>query len=143
MTSQYTIRTINLPEFSRHAVGFDRMFADLERVFTAGKDNYPPYNLVQLEEDKFAIEVAVAGFKKEEIEVEVEDAVLTVKGEHKPDDDRTFLHKGISSRNFKRTIALAEHVEVRGAKIEDGILTISLERVVPEERKPKRIAIAD
>lgn len=144
MTAHYTIRTINLPEFARNAVGFDRMFADLERVFNSPKENnYPPYNLVKLGGDRFVIEVAVAGFRKDEIEIEVHDSVLTISGERRVNDDREFLHKGISSRDFERKIALAEYVEVRGAKIEDGILTVELERVVPEGQKPKRIAIAD
>jgi molecular chaperone IbpA len=118
------------------------MFDDLLRTSQANT-NYPPYNIVKHGDDNFAIELAVAGFKDGEINIQVERNQLTVKGEQAIDLDNQieYLHRGISARSFSRTWTLADHVEVAGAKSENGILTISLERKVPEEQKPKSIAI--
>jgi molecular chaperone IbpA len=118
------------------------MFEDLNRTFANSKDNYPPHNIVQLDETNFLIEVAVAGFKQSEIDVELKDNLLTVKGERvKEEAEVEYLHKGISNRNFTRTFPLAENVEVRTATVENGILAVKLELVVPEEKKAKKIAI--
>jgi molecular chaperone IbpA len=118
------------------------MFDELLRS-SQSNTNYPPYNIVKHGDDNFAIELAVAGFKDGEINIEVERNQLTVKGEQAIDLDNQveYLHRGISARSFSRTWTLADHVEVAGAKSENGILTISLERKVPEEQKPKSIAI--
>lgn len=145
--TQYSIHTIDLPALARHAIGFDRMFEELNRSFANGQrsDNYPPHNVIQLDDTHYVIEVAVAGFHEEELDVELKDNVLTVKGEH--DRPKTegeapkYLHKGIGTRNFVRNFPLAENVEVRGATVKNGILTVALELVVPEEQKPKKIAI--
>lgn len=142
--TQFTLRTFDLPSLHRHAIGFDRMFEELNRTFAASKDNYPPHNIVQLDETHFVIEVAVAGFKESEVDVELKDNLLTVKGEQVKDEDKPeveYLHKGISTRNFTRTFPLAENVEVRAATVENGILAIALERIIPEEKKAKKIAI--
>lgn len=140
--TQFTLRTFDLPTLHRHAIGFDRMFEDLNRTFANSKDNYPPHNIVQLDETNFLIEVAVAGFKQSEIDVELKDNLLTVKGERAKDETEVeYLHKGISNRNFTRTFPLAENVEVRTATVENGILAVKLELVVPEEKKAKKIAI--
>lgn len=140
--TQFTLRTFDLPALHRHAIGFDRMFEDLNRTFANSKDNYPPHNIVQLDETNFLIEVAVAGFKQSEIDVELKDNLLTVKGERVKDETEVeYLHKGISNRNFTRTFPLAENVEVRTATVENGILAVKLELVVPEEKKAKKIAI--
>jgi molecular chaperone IbpA len=140
--TQFTLRTFDLPSLHRHAIGFDRMFEDLNRTFANSKDNYPPHNIVQLDETNFLIEVAVAGFKQSEIDVELKDNLLTVKGERVKDETEVeYLHKGISNRNFTRTFPLAENVEVRTATVENGILAVKLELVVPEEKKAKKIAI--
>jgi molecular chaperone IbpA len=118
------------------------MFDELLRTSQANT-NYPPYNIVKHGDDNFAIELAVAGFKDGEINIQVERNQLTVKGEQSVDLDSQveYLHRGISARSFSRTWTLADHVEVAGAKSENGILVISLERKVPEEQKPKSIAI--
>jgi molecular chaperone IbpA len=118
------------------------MFDDLLRTSQANT-NYPPYNIVKHGDDNFAIELAVAGFKDGEINIQVERNQLTVKGEQAIDLDNQieYLHRGISARSFSRTWTLADHVEVAGARSENGILTISLERKVPEEQKPKSIVI--
>lgn len=142
MTNQLTLRSLDIPSIHKFAVGFDNMFDELLRTSQANT-NYPPYNIVKHGDDNFAIELAVAGFKDGEINIQVERNQLTVKGEQAVDLDNQveYLHRGISARSFSRTWTLADHVEVAGAKSENGILTISLERKVPEEQKPKSIAI--
>ena len=142
MTNTLTLRSLDIPSIHKFAVGFDNMFDELLRS-SQSNTNYPPYNIVKHGDDNFAIELAVAGFKDGEINIEVERNQLTVKGEQAVDLDNQieYLHRGISARSFSRTWTLADHVEVAGAKSENGILTISLERKVPEEQKPKSIAI--
>jgi molecular chaperone IbpA len=138
------ITTFDLPTLTRHAVGFDRMFNELNRTFASSKTdgNYPPHNVVQLDDTHYQIEVAVAGFAENELDVELKDGLLTVRGQQEnKDNEITYLHKGIGTRNFVRTFPLAEHVEVRGATVKNGILSIALEMVVPEEEKAKKIAI--
>lgn len=121
-------------------VGFERMFDELARTATATTNsNYPPHNIVKIDEDNYLIEIAVAGFKKEDIDIQLKDSILTVKG--KKEDARTYSHKGISSRDFTRAFTLGEYVQVNGANLEDGILAIQLERVVPEEERPRVIEI--
>lgn len=144
--TDFHIRTLDLPALhnalTRQAIGFDQMFEQLHRAVGRSENNYPPHNVIQLDDTHFVIEVAVAGFKENEIDVELKDNVLTIKGERVKDDEGpTYLHKGISTRNFTRQFPLAENVEVRGATVENGILAIALEMIVPEENKPKKIAI--
>lgn len=135
-----TLRSLDIPTIHKFAVGFDSMIDELLRT-TNQTTNYPPYNIVKYADDKFAIELAIAGFVDEDIEVSVEKNQLTIKGEKPGQEVRQYVHHGISSRSFVRTWTLAEHVEVTGAKMQDGILVVNLERVVPEEQKPKRIQI--
>lgn len=142
--TQFTLHTIDLPSLHRHAVGFDSLFEQLNRTFANSKTdgNYPPHNVVRLDETHYVIELAVAGFAESEIDVELKENVLTVCGERaKKDNEIEYLHKGISARNFVRTFPLAEHIEVRGATVQNGILAIALEQMVPEEQKAKKIAI--
>ena len=142
--TQFSIHTIDLPALHRHAIGFDNLFETLNRTFANSKvdGNYPPHNVVKLDETHYVIELAVAGFAENEIDLELTENVLTVKGERvKPETEIEYLHKGISARNFTRTFPLAEHVEVRGATVQNGILAIALEQVVPEEQKAKKIQI--
>jgi molecular chaperone IbpA len=145
--TQLQIHTLDLPTFvnqiHRQAIGFDSLFDQLNRQFANSKsDNYPPHNVVKLDDTHYVIEVAVAGFAEDEIDVELKENVLTVKGEQeKKETEVEYLHKGISARNFVRTFPLAEHIEVRGATVKNGILAIALEQVVPEEDKPKKIQI--
>jgi molecular chaperone IbpA len=139
------LRSLDIPSIHKFAVGFDSMFDELLRHTNSQTNtNYPPYNVVKHSEDNFTIELAVAGFKNGDIEVEVEKNQLTVKGEQSVDIDNKveYLYRGISARNFSRTWTLADHVEVTGAEAIDGILRINLERIVPEEQKPKKIAIS-
>ena len=142
--TQFQLSTLDLPNLRRHAIGFDQLFNDLNRTFTAGQQgNYPPYNVIQTAENNFAVEIAVAGFSEEDLDVELKDNILTVKGERKVVDapEVEYLHRGIGARDFVRTFTLAEHLEVRGATVINGILSVSLERVVPEAEKPRKIAI--
>ena len=102
---------------------------------------YPPYNIERTNENTYRITVAVAGFGDKDLNVEVRDGVLSVTGKREDGDKPSYLHHGIAGRAFERRFQLAEHVEVRGAKLENGLLHVDLERVVPEEKKPRRIQI--
>ena len=143
MTKTLTLRSLDSPAIHKFGIGFDSLFDDLTRMTSQQSLNYPPYNIVKQTDDTFYIEVATAGFSEGEIEVNLDNRVLTIKGQVARDDDATYeyLHRGISSRDFVREFTLAEHVEVVNASQKDGILKIYLERVVPEEKKPKTIAI--
>lgn len=145
--TQFEIRTLDLPAvLNRQAIGFDRMFNELNRTFAnARQDNYPPHNVIELDETHFVIEVAVAGFKESELDVEFKDQKITIRGQKADEADVPeirYQHKGISTRNFERTFPLAEHLEIRGATVQNGILAIALELVIPEEKQPKKIPIS-
>ena len=129
-----------------YAVGFDRTFDRLFDYVThqAESTGYPPYNIQKTEDFKFEIEMALAGFDKKDINIEVAEGVLTVKSikdKDKGATDEYTVYKGISQRNFTRKFTLADEVVVNGAKLENGMLTIELERIVPEEKKPKMITV--
>ena len=141
MTKTLTLRSLDIPSIHKFGIGFDNMFDELMRMNSQQSLNYPPYNIVKNTEDSFDIQVAVSGFSEGEVEVNLDNRVLTVKGQKKEDLVAEYLHKGISTRDFVREFTLAEHVEVINASQKDGILTIQLERIVPEEKKPKAIAI--
>jgi molecular chaperone IbpA len=139
-----SLRSLDIPTIHKFGIGFDRIFDELVNATAIqSQTNYPPYNVVKHNEDSFSIEMAVAGFKSGEVEVEVEKNQLVVRGEKSVnlDEKREYLHRGISARSFVRSWILGEHVEVKSAIVEDGVLTIVLERVIPEEDKPKKIAI--
>ncbi|MEL6374981.1 MAG: Hsp20 family protein [Pseudomonadota bacterium] len=129
----------------RSTVGFDRLFKLLDTVGGLEREQttYPPYNIEQVGENAYRISMAVAGFSRDEIAVEVKEAALTVKGEHADngDQDRQFLHRGIAARSFERRFQLADHMEVKGADLKDGLLHIDLERNVPERLKARTIEI--
>jgi molecular chaperone IbpA len=125
------------------AIGFDRTLQLLERADVQSNSNYPPYNIVKVDEENFQIELAVAGFNKKEISISKEKEVLIVMGKQKDQGNaREFVHQGLSSRNFTRKFTLADDIVVKGADMKDGILSVSLERVIPEEDKPKEIKIS-
>ncbi|MCC5996317.1 MAG: Hsp20 family protein [Oceanicaulis sp.] len=139
------MRTVDFSPLYRTIVGFDRL-ADM--IDTAAKQEtgvaYPPYNIEQVGEHEYVIELAVAGFSESDIDVEVQENVLTVAGKRtngQSQDSRNYLHRGIAERSFERRFHLADHVQVREARLENGLLTIRLEREVPEAMKPRRIAI--
>jgi len=147
MTRELTLRSLDIPSIHKFAVGFDNIFDEMLRINAQQSNtNYPPYNIVKRSEDIFVIELAVAGFNEGDIKITLEKNVLTIKGEQtvsldELEKDVEYVHRGISARNFDRVFTLAEYVEVIGAKAENGILTIELERQVPEEQKPKTVAI--
>jgi len=131
---------------ARALVGFDRMFDDMERRFANQiNNNYPPHNIIKTGDNDYLIQVAVAGFSKTEITVELEDNHLTIKGESQTTEyhPEQYLHRGLASRDFTKVFPLAEHIEVKGAQIENGILTVMLERIVPEELKPRVIEVVE
>jgi molecular chaperone IbpA len=140
-----TLTKFDLTPFHRATVGFDRVFDILDRQFANSvSTTYPPYNIIKEGEDSYKIEIAVAGFREDELDITVKDYSLTVIGEQKRDENvegLTYLHKGISARNFTRSFTLGDHVEVKNATVQNGLLVVSLEREVPEAAKPKKIAI--
>ena len=142
------------------SVGFDDVFDHFESMFDGPTisigSNYPPYNIVKTGDNKFDIEVALAGFNKKDIDVTSENGMLTIEskvksvmndsiglkdGEDKPREDEHMIHKGISKRYFKKSFTIADDVEVKGAELKDGLLRVSLERIVPESKKPRTIDI--
>jgi len=127
--------------FPRSAfVGFDHIFKELEEMTKHASDHYPPHNIIKDEDMKYRIEIATAGFKEEELSVELKDGILEVNGDHTP-RGLEFIHKGISTRKFHRSFRLSEYTQVTGASLENGILAIHLEVVLPEEKKPRKIEI--
>ncbi len=122
-------------------IGFNR---DLGRLNSAHKTNttsYPPYDLIKLNQDTYRLSLAIAGFTKEDIDVTVDNGTLIIKGEITDATDAEVVHKGIASRKFVRSFALGEYMEVTGAELKDGMLHINVDRIVPEEKKPKAIKI--
>ena len=132
------------------SIGFDDMFDQFESLLGNGglsaQSNYPPYNIRKAGKDKYAIEVAVAGFNKDDVEVEYEDNLLTVKTKKvdkavEKDMDGEIIHRGISQRSFSRSFTIADDIKVEGAEIKDGLLKINCEKIVPEQKKRKLIPI--
>ena len=121
-------------------VGFDHLFNELDHVTRHANDHYPPHNILKTGETDYLIELAVAGFSKDELTIEVKDRTLTVCGEH-VSKGREYIHRGISTKKFKRTFRLSEHVQVHGADFKDGILSVDLKYVVPESLRPRKIQI--
>lgn len=141
-----TLRSFDIPAIHKFGIGFDNMFDELMRVSAQQSGtNYPPYNIVQINEDEYMISVAVAGFGHDNLTVTKDKKFLIIEGKHSAEtvetDEVNYLHKGISNRDFRREFQLADHVEISNAHLELGILSIHLTREVPEEAKPKSIAI--
>ncbi len=128
-------------QFRPFAIGFDRYFEDLERMSNITQTNYPPYNVVKEDDEHFSVELAVAGFSKKDVSITKEKNVLVIEGKVE-DESKDFVHKGLASRAFKRSFTLADDVEISGASLKDGILVVSLERIIPEEDKPISIKIS-
>ena len=123
------------------AIGFDRTLQLLERADTHSSSNYPPYNIVKIDEENFQIEMAVAGFDKKEVSISKEKEKLIIEGEQDT-ESKEYVHQGLASRSFKRSFTLADDIIVKGADMKNGILVVSLERIVPEEDKPQEIKIS-
>ena len=139
MVTTYTWDLFKDPFF----IGFDRAldtWNHVQNVSTA--TNYPPYNLIKVDEDNFVVELALAGFTKSDIDISVSDGKLVVKGEtNAEDNDSKFIHRGIAARKFTREWALGEYMEVKSAELKDGMLSIQIERILPEEKKPRQIKL--
>lgn len=137
------MNTLNYAPLSRFAVGFDDLFREMDKLqLNSTNTAYPPYNIVSVDDDKFQIEVAVAGFSDKDLDITLENGVLTIAGNKDEEEERNFVHKGIGMRNFTRTFRLATHIEVEGADLKNGLLVVTLKRHIPEELKPKKIAIS-
>lgn len=139
------MRTIDLSPLYRSFIGFDQLAHLLDDASRTNdkQGGYPPYNIELLKEDKYRITMAVAGFSKDELNLEVKENLLVINGRKadKQETERKFLHKGISERNFERKFQLGAHVKVLAADMENGLLHVDLERIIPEALKPKRIEI--
>ena len=137
--------TFDLTPFRRAAVGFDRLFDMLENGPVMSGENYPPFDLEQDGQDHYRISLAVAGFKPDELNIEVKENLLTVTGRKTANDDgaanRTYLHRGLAERDFERRFQLADYVIVTDANLADGLLSISLKRELPEALKPRTVQI--
>lgn len=132
-----TTRRLNY--YAPLAIGIDRFFTEVENAIK-GNTTYPPHNVIKDGEDAYRIELAIAGFTRDQIDIETEDGILKITGEAQK-DDREYAYKGISTRSFTRRFTLAEYVEVTDAALSDGILRISLKRNVPEEKQPRKVKI--
>ena len=139
---------INWEPFKPFSVGFDNLFDDFDRIYKFNSESinhYPPYNIRKVNDTDYVIELAVAGFGKKDIEVKSQENTLTIKSKDKKDEvlkkDESVLHRGISQRSFKRSFTIAEDVVVKGADLKDRLLSVKLERIIPDEKKPKIIDI--
>jgi molecular chaperone IbpA len=131
---------------NRALIGFDSLFNDFEKRFANQvQNNYPPHNIVKLDETNYEIQIAVSGFEKEEITVEVDNNQLIIKGEHADSSEKEveYLYRGLAARDFYRVFPLAEHIIVGKAVIKNGILKIALERIIPESLKPRTVSIIE
>ena len=140
------MRNFDLSPLFRTTVGFDHMARLMDSLANEPSNGYPPYNIEAVEEDAYRITMAVAGFGEDDLDVTAQDGQLVVTGRlERPETDkeRRFLHRGIAERAFERRFNLAEHIVVKGARLENGLLHIDLAREVPEEKKPRKIAIGE
>jgi molecular chaperone IbpA len=138
MTQLRTINTADLANISRLLIGGDRYF----NLPLPQNGNYPPHNIVKYSDTNYSIEVAVAGFSKEEITVEVDQDQLTIRGKQSANsDEKTYLHRGLAARDFEQTFTLAEYMNVLGAEVKDGMLRVTLQRIIPDALKPRQIEI--
>ena len=136
------MRTIDFSPLYRSVVGFDRLADLLDTATADAATGYPPYNIERTDENAYRVDIAVAGFRPEELEIEVKENLLTVTGRKAANDEpRRFLHRGLAERNFERRFQLADYVVVTDANLADGLLSISLKRELPEALKPRRIEI--
>lgn len=136
------MRNTDLASLYRSAIGFDQLFSLLESGQCQNNGGYPPYNVELVNENNYRISIAVAGFAEQELEIITQDNLLVIKGSHAGEPvERTYLYQGIAERNFERKFQLAEYIKIKGANLENGLLYIDLERMVPESLKPRRIEI--
>lgn len=137
-----TLRGIDFAPLHRALIGFDQLFDNFENRYQNSTTNYPPYNVAKLGDNQYEIHLAIAGFSRDEVTIEVDQDQLIIKGNKKEGEKEVqYLHRGLAFRNFERSFVLADHVEVRDAEYKDGVLIVKLERVVPEALKPRQILI--
>lgn len=136
------MRSYDLTPLYRSTVGFDRVFDLIDTMTKVDTNSYPPYNIERTAEDDYRITLAVAGFAENDLDIEIHENTLTISG-RRPDEDseRNFLHRGIAGRSFDRRFQLADHVKIEGASLTNGLLNIELRREIPEEKKPRKVAI--
>ena len=137
MVTKYAMDLFNDPFF----IGFNREINRLNGAYKTNSQTYPPYDLLKLDEDTYRLSIAIAGFTKDDIDVSVDNGTLIIKGEIVEVTDAEVVHKGIAGRKFVRSFALGEYMEVSGAELKDGMLHINVDRIVPEDKKPKTIKI--
>ena len=127
------------------SVGFDNIINELDALLNAQTpaSTFPPHNIIKVDDYQYIVELAIAGFTKQEVTITLKDALLEIKGQKNPEAEVQYLHKGIGTRSFIKTIKLADTVEVKGAEFKDGILRVGLENVIPESKKPRTIEIGD
>jgi molecular chaperone IbpA len=130
--------------YRRSTVGFDRLFDMLESS-TIGQqgENYPPFDLIKLDDNRYRIELAVPGFGRNDVEITAQQNSLIIRGQKNEEAGADYVHRGIANRSFERRFALADHIQVRGADMHDGMLAIELEREIPESMKPRKVSIGD
>lgn len=139
-----TLSRLDLAPFSKFTIGCEDFFNEILRMHESNSNasNYPPYNIIRYDTNEYSIEIAVAGFDYSEIDVSVENNMLTVSGDKSTDrKEIEYLYRGISARSFKRTFTLGDYVVVKDAVVKNGMLNIKLERIVPDALKPRKIAI--
>ena len=140
-----TLGRISVSPLLHSTLGFERFLGEFEKMLepeTKHTHSFPPHNIIRIDENHYMVELAVAGFKKDEIDITIIDGVLSVKGNREEKESTaTYLYHGIAARSFTKTIKVADTVEVRGAEYKDGILRIALENIVPEQKKPRKIEI--
>ena len=137
MVTQFAMDLFNDPFF----IGFNRELGRLNTAHKVNSQSYPPYDLLKLDEDTYRLSLAIAGFSKEDINISIDSGTLIIKGEIVEVIDAEIVHKGIAGRKFTRSFALGEYMEVTGAEMKDGMLHINVDRVIPEDKKPKTIEI--
>lgn len=142
------VQRIELTPLYPRTLGFDRLFDQIESAFNnldnQVVDKFPPHNIVKLNDTQYVVELAIAGFSKKDIDITVEDSSLVIRGTKAEEDAKVeYLHRGIGTRAFTKTIKLADTVQVSGAEFLDGILRIGLQNIIPEEKKPRKIAIGN
>jgi molecular chaperone IbpA len=141
-----TLGHISFGPLHHTTLGFERLFNDMEKMLDSNisktVSTFPPHNILKLDDNRYMVELAVAGFSKNEIDITIEDGSLIIKGEkEEKETDVQYLHKGIGTRSFTKTLRIADTVEVRGAEFADGILKIGLENIVPDHKKPRKVEI--
>jgi len=143
-----TVGRISFGPLAHTTLGFERFFDDVEKLLSMDvqkvTQSFPPHNIIKLDDTRYVVELAVAGFSKDEIDIQVQENTLTIKGEKiEGTPNLEYLHRGIGTRSFTKTITIADTIQVKGAEFKDGILRIGLENIIPEHKKPRKIEIGE